>query len=275
MSVKKKLFGVPATVAGIIVGLVLGGLAVLKEVFEKKFPTLGLIILGATPLASFFFEQIISRAFPEAYWEKLAGKLLSAYRFVLNEGFRLRFFYEMRFLEDDRSPAEITPELISQALNAVPGGDPEPTVSGSNYVHLRFQESPYLISVMWHLEQADDEEGESDKNVFRLTMEPEIRDLLMRKAKDDIEGLIARLSRLQDSLLILFKSKPETLAVADAWFGDSRPPATPIREKRLDKTSGGEYRVFPGLFRVTGKDLSALGAIYRHVGTLEEPPEQE
>jgi hypothetical protein len=275
MSLKKKMFGFPATVLGITFGLVIGGLAATKEVVQQKFPNVGLVIIVATPVLSFLFEQIMSRAFPEQYWEKLAGKLVKLYRHILNEDFHLRFVYTMRFLVTPDSPKDITAELICQTLKATPGGDPEPAFIGENYVHLRFSGSPFLVSVRWDLEESDDDATENGVTIFRITMEPQVLNLAMRRAKDDIEGTIARLRRLQESLLLLFKTPPETLAVADAWFSESRPPATPIPKARIDNVSGAEYQIFPGLLHVTGADLSALGAVYRYVGTLEPPPEPQ
>ena len=273
MSVKKKFFGLPATLLGIILGLVVGGLAVAKELFDKRFPKVGLAIMVLTPVVTFVFEQIMSRAFPETYWEKLAGKLLKVYRYVINQGFRLRFFYELRFGITPEAPQSISAELLCKSLNATPGGDPEPGVSGTNFVQLQFRQPPFLVSIRWHVEQPEPDEAE--ETIFHITMEPETREILMRRAKDDIDALVSRLGKLQESLLLLFKVKPETLAVADAWLGDAIPAATPIRRVRKDSVSGGEYRVFPGLLHVAGSDLLALGAVYRYVGTLEEPPDPD
>ncbi len=275
MSVKKKLFGLPATLLGILLGLVAGGLAIAKELFEKKFPKIGLAIMLLTPLVAFVFEQVMSRAFPEAYWERLAGNLLKVYRYVINQGFRLRFIYELRFVMTAGAPQQISPQLLCKVLGAAPGGDPEPGVSGDNFVQLQFREPPFLVSIRWYVEQPEIEEAEEPVTIFHITMEPEIRDIVMRRAKDDIDGIVTRLGKLQESLLLLFKVRPETLAIADAWLGDTEPAATPIRRVRKDKVSGGEYRVFPGRLHVAGTDLSVLGAVYRYVGTLEEPPDPE
>jgi len=275
MSVKKKFFGLPATLLGIILGVLVGGLAVVKELFDKRFPKVGLAIMVLTPVVTFVFEQIMSRAFPETYWEKLAGNLLRVYRYVINQGFRLRFFYELRFVITPEAPQSLTPELLCKTLNATPGGDPEPGVSGSNFVHLQFREPPFLVSIRWHVEQPETDGAEEPVTIFHITLEPEIREILMRRAKDNIDGLITRLGKLQESLLLLFKIKPESLAVADAWLGDAMPEATPIRRARKDTISGGEYRVFPGRLHVAGADLTVLGVVYRYVGTLEEPPDPD
>jgi hypothetical protein len=275
MSFKKKLFGAPATLVGIFLGVLVGGLAVIRELFQNKFPMVGLIIMGAMPLASFFFEQVMSRAFPDSYWEKLAGKLVWFYRYVINEDFRLKFYYEMRFAVTNDSPASITPELLCEAFKAQPGGDPEPADRALNFLYLRFRETPFQIAVRWHVEEDDSEEPEVPVTVFRITMEPEIRELTMRKAKNEIEGTIARLSRLGESLVVLFKNRSDGTAVADAWYGESQPPMTPIRRVKQDEISGAEYRVFPGLLHVAGNDLSVLGAVHRYVGGLEPPPDVE
>ncbi|HYR77760.1 MAG TPA: hypothetical protein VEM96_18225 [Pyrinomonadaceae bacterium] len=275
MSLKKKLFGAPATLVGIFLGVLVGGLAVVKELFQQKSPIVGLIIMGAAPLAAFFFEQVMSRAFPESYWENLAGRLVSFYRYVINEDFRLKFFYEMRFAISDQSPRDITSELLCETFKAEAGGDPEPASLAQNFLHLRFRETPFLIAVHWHLEESDDEDVEDTSTVFRITMEPEIRELTMRKAKDDVEGTIARLNKLEQGLTVLFRGQPDNTAVADAWFGKSMPPSTPIRRIRKDSVSGGEYRIFPGLLHVAGTSLSALGAVHRYVGGLEPPPDPE
>lgn len=275
MSFKKKLFGAPATLVGILLGLLVGGLAVIKELFEKEFPTVGLIIMFATPLAGFFFEQVMSRAFPDSYWEKLAGKLVWFYRYVINEDFRLSFYYEMRFAVTDDSPASVTAELLSEAFRAEPGGDPAPSDRARNFLYLRFRETPFQIAVRWHVEEDDGDEPEAAVTVFRITMEPEIRELTIRRAKNEIEGTIARLSRLGESLLVLFKTQSDNIAVADAWYGESQPPMTPLRRVKQDEITGAEYRVFPGLLHVAGRDLSILGAVHRYVGGLEPPPDVE
>lgn len=269
MSVKKKLSGFPATLLGIVLGCVVGGLAVLKQVFADQFPKIGLIIIFVTPLAAFAFEQVISRAFPEAYWEHVAGNLLKAYRWVVNQGFRLYFIYVIRFVLPPGTPP-ISAAVLLTALKAKAGGEPEPSAIGSNYIQLGFRELPFLVTIKWDVEN----EPEEQRTIFTLTMQPETRDILMRRAQSDIDGIMTRLNRLQERLVTFFKTEPEKQAIVRAWLGDVQPPAIPIRPARKDTISDGEYQTFPGLLHVTGTDLSALGAVPRYVGTLEEPPDE-
>ena len=268
MSVKRKLFGFPATLLGIAMGVLIGGFAVAKELFADRFPRIGLIIMLATPLAAFVFEQIMSRAFPEAYWEKIAGNLLKVYRWAVNQGFRLYFVYVIRFVLPPGTPAISSKELLA-ALGAEPGKEPEPVAIGTDYIELGFREPPFLITMKWDVE----DDPQQPRTIFTITMQPEIRDILMRRAENDIEGIVTRLNRLQVSLVALFKTQPEKQAIVRAWLGNAEPAATPIRPARKDAISDGEYQTFPGLLHVTGTDLSALGAVHRYVGTLEEPPD--
>jgi hypothetical protein len=112
MSVKLKLFGVPATILGVGLGLLIGGLAAANEVIKQRFPKLGLVIIVTTPVLSFLFEQVASRAFPEQYRDRFAAKLIKLYRYILNDDFRLRFVYKMRFPVAPESPKDITQERI-------------------------------------------------------------------------------------------------------------------------------------------------------------------
>jgi len=111
--------------------------------------------------------------------------------------------------------------------------------------------------------------------VIRIKMEPEIRNMTMRRAQGEIEGIIARLNRFQQALASIFDAPIKTLATADAWFDETKPAATPIPKAREDKISGARYRAFPGLLHVSGKDLATLGAVYRYVGTLQPAAEPE
>jgi hypothetical protein len=279
MSKKKKLWGVPATIVGLTLGLVAGVITVVKGATEQKFPTIGIIITIALPILAFAFEQVMHIAFPEAYWQKVAGKVLGFYRYLVNESFRMRFIYELRFpLETSPNLNTINSDTICKALNAEPGGDPEPISIGENFIHLRFSTIPFSVALKWSVEEPDEgvDDGDVAETVFVVTMEPEIRDFVFRNAQNDMEALLSRLQELQQNLTNHFKGlRPTILVTADAWFGSSFPPATSIPYIRKDGITRAEYRLYPGRLHVAGTSTAILGAVCRYVKVLEPPPDAD
>lgn len=278
MSKKKKLWRFPVTLCGVALGLLVGGGAVIKELYGKEHPTVGLIVMGASPLMGFIFEQVMRTAFPEAYWEKIAGNIYWLIRYIKNESFRMRLTYELRFpLKSIKNfPNDITSEAICDALNAAPGSDPEPTYIGKDYIHLRFSRVPFYVALEWSVREPDDDTDEEAETVFVVKMEPETRDFVLRNAQTDIEALSVRIRELQQKLTNHFMGvQPETLATADAWFGSPQPPATPIPRARTDAISGAGYRLFPGRLRISGESVDALGAVCRYIKIVEPPPDEE
>jgi hypothetical protein len=280
MSLKKKLLGIPGTILGIVVGLAAGSFAVARAVLDNRFPKIGLLILLLTPLVSFGAEATMSRMFGDAYWTNLAGRLLKAYRYIINQDFRLKFVCEMRFeidpADDDNQPLdfqEITAPVIFNAVHAEPGGEPEPGTAGMGFANLEYRNPPFRIFLRWYEDPADDYLGKPAATVFTLTMEPETMRIPIRRAKDDLDGMMTRLNKLQKDLRELVGIVPKTLVNADAWLGERRP--VPASNKHIDKVSRAEYQMLPGHLHVNGEDLSALGTVNRYVGTLEEPPDPE
>jgi hypothetical protein len=274
---KKTLWRIPATIVGIVLGLIVGGLTAAKELVGKRFPVLGLIITVASPVVIFIFEEVMRMAFPETYREKIAGTIFWIYRFIINDRFRIQFIYELRF------PLQISPnanapqvDAICEALNAKPGGDPEPDLIGANYVDLRFSAIPGSIVLKWFVEEpnGDATNEEEAEKVFTVTMRPEIRDFVLRSAQSEIEALSARILKLYEGLVTLMGTKPKTQTITvDAWLGSSKPPATPIPPARKDRITQAEYRLFPGLVHLNGSSLATLSAVYRYIKILEPPPE--
>jgi hypothetical protein len=273
MSKKKRLWKFPLTLCGTALALIIGGGTVFREVYKDKFPTIGLIILGASPLALFFFEQIMRTAFPDAYWEKIAGNIFWLIRYVKNDSFRMRFIYELRFpFNESLSLKPITSEMICEALNAAPGGDPEPTFIGDNYLHLRFSRVPFSVVLKWFVQNSNVSDEEEAETIFVVTMEPETRDFVLRNARTDIEALSVRLHELQQRLVNHLRgAQPRTLATADAWFGSSLPISISIPQARIDAISGAKYQLFPGRLHIAGDGVDTLGAICRYVKVLEPP----
>jgi hypothetical protein len=278
MSKKRKLSRFPATIIGLLLGLLVGGAAAIKEMYQQQHPTIGIVIIVTTPIITFIFEEVMRIAFPEAYLERVAGQIFALIRIITNESFRLRFNYTLRFpLPAGVESSAVTVDDLCTAINATPGGDPIPTSIGTNFLHLRFSNVPFSIVLRWAVEMYGEDVGDvtSSETVFVVTMEPEIRDFVMRNAQTDVEALLMRLNELQQKLIIYFSGiQPNTLATADAWLGINQPPDTSVPTKRKDKVTGAEYRLYPGRLHISGESPATLGAICRYVRILEPPPDE-
>jgi hypothetical protein len=275
MSKKRRLWKFPLTICGTVLALLVGGGQVFKDVYKDKSPTINLIITLLSPLALFAFEQLMRTT--ETYREKIVGNIHWAIRYLWNESFRMRFTYELRFPVDKLASVRVpTAESICEALRAVPGGDPEPTFMGDNFIHLRFSRIPFSVVLKWFVQDVDElageEEGEKGEAVFVIYMEPETRDFVLRNARTDIEALSVRVQELQQKLVNnLGGIQPSVLAIADAWFGTSLPSSTPIPRSKIDPISGAKYQLFPGRLHIAGDGVATLNAVCRYVRILEPP----
>lgn len=276
MAKVNKLRGAPGTIVGVVLALLIGTAAAVKDLTHDRFPKLGLIITVGLPLAAFLFEQVMRIVFPDVYRERIAGKIYALYRWIKNDSFTLRFICTMRFrLGSMQDGASLGPLAIASAVGAIAGGDPELAASGADFLYLRFSTIPYSLQLKWSIEEIDDDSVQEAKpeTAFVVMMQPESRDFPFRKASADIQVLTGRIYELKERLVVYFKGvSPETIVTADAWLGSEMPPATPYPAARNDKRSGAQYRLFPGLVHLAGTDIRTLSAAYPYAIMLEPPP---
>ena len=279
---RKKLSKVPVTILGVILGVSVGVIGAIKGVLEKKFPTIGIIITVATPVVTFFIENILKTYLPDAYRKRIAGSILYWFRWLFNESFSVRFTYSLRFPDGHKTDVD----GLCRLLGAAPGQDPQPVVRGNNYLHLQYANVRNFIAINWYDEEAqnDAEAGSEDTNQIKraiiVTLHPSVQTMVMREAPDILAFLANRLNGIRTKLILGIgnqtgQKEPDEQAISEAWLGSREPPKRPQLIDDTDKSTNSRVMGGPGWIQLVGSDPSVLPAIFRWVKILEPGPDDD